>query len=70
MPSIKLGDGDNCDIQVLNFGTFIDGSNKQDVADGLFTSLKDTGFVYLANHSFPKSKIDTMFEWVINEYFV
>lgn len=64
MPGIKLGDGPNCDIQIVNFGAFIEGSNKQVVADALFTSLKDTGFVYLANHSLPKDKIDEMFKWV------
>ena len=64
MAGIKLGDGTNCDIQVIDFGAFIDGSNRQNVADALFTSFKDTGFVYLANHSLPKDKIDEMFRWV------
>jgi isopenicillin N synthase-like dioxygenase len=29
----------------------------------LFTSLKDTGFVYLLNHGLPQEKIDRMFQW-------
>lgn len=66
MQGIKLGDVTDSDIQVLNFGAFLDGSQKQAVADSILTSFKDTGFVYLTNHSLPNEKIDAMFEWVGN----
>lgn len=59
-----MEDATDYDVQVLNFGAFIDGSQKQDIADAMFTSLRETGFVYLVNHSLPQEKIDAMFEWV------
>jgi len=61
MASIKLGVASS--ISVLNFGPFLDGSNKQDVADAVLDSFKATGFVYLINHGLPQDKIDRMFEW-------
>jgi isopenicillin N synthase-like dioxygenase len=64
MSGSKLGSVTDCDVQVIDFGAFVDGSKKQEVADSMFTSLRDTGFVYLANHSLPQEKIDAMFEWV------
>jgi isopenicillin N synthase-like dioxygenase len=68
MPGIKLGVVADGDVSVLDFKAFIDGSHKQDVADAMLTSLKDTGFVYLANHSLPKNKIDEMFKLVSMEF--
>ncbi|KAF8531526.1 thymine dioxygenase [Gautieria morchelliformis] len=62
MPGIKLGAVADGDISVLDFKAFVDGSHKQEVADAMLESLKDTGFVYLANHSLPKNKIDDMFK--------
>jgi len=62
MSSILLGDTSS--IAILDFGPFIDGSNKQDVADAMFASFRDTGFVYLVNHDLPKEKIEGMFQWV------
>ncbi|KAF8592585.1 Clavaminate synthase-like protein [Ramaria rubella] len=61
MVDVKIGDAGN--IQILNFAPFLDGSSKQAVADAMFSSFKDTGFVYLVNHPLPKDKIDGMFEW-------
>jgi len=61
MSSILLGDTSS--IAILDFGPFIDGSNKQDVADAMFASFRDTGFVYLVNHDLPKEKIEEMFQW-------
>ncbi|KAI0917161.1 hypothetical protein AcW1_007571 [Taiwanofungus camphoratus] len=61
MPGIKLGDAQG--IPILNFGPFLDGSAKQEVADAMFESFRDIGFVYLVNHGLPKEKIDTMFDW-------
>jgi hypothetical protein len=51
-------------IATLDFGPFIDGSNKPAVANAMFVSLRDTGFVSIINHDVPKHKIETMFEWV------
>lgn len=62
MSDIKLADHN--DVSVLNFRPFLDGSNKQEVADALFASMKDSGFVYLVNHGLPQDKIDGMFEMV------
>lgn len=62
MAGIKLGYSSS--ISIVNFGSFLDGSSKQEVADAMVASFKDTGFVYLVNHPLPKEKIEGMFEWV------
>ncbi|EKM78967.1 hypothetical protein AGABI1DRAFT_114495 [Agaricus bisporus var. burnettii JB137-S8] len=49
-------------VKTVNFEPFLDGSNKQAVADALLSSFKNEGFVYLVNHGLPQEKIDTMFE--------
>ncbi|TFY58082.1 hypothetical protein EVJ58_g6639 [Rhodofomes roseus] len=59
--AIKLGDVS--DIPIVNFAPFLDGSNKQAVADAMIQSFKNTGFVYLVNHSLPKDKVNEMFAW-------
>jgi len=59
--SIKLGEAHG--IAIVDFGPFLDGSNKQDVADAILQSFKDVGFVYLTNHGLQKDKLDRMFEW-------
>jgi len=51
-------------IHVVDFKPFMDGTDKQAVADAILTSFKNVGFVYLVNHPVPKEKIDSMFEWV------
>ncbi|KIJ31282.1 hypothetical protein M422DRAFT_36291 [Sphaerobolus stellatus SS14] len=48
-------------IKVVDFRPFVDGTNKQAVADAILNSFKDTGFVYLVNHPVPKEKIEEMF---------
>jgi isopenicillin N synthase-like dioxygenase len=62
MTTIRLGDASN--IPILDFGAFLDGSNKQEVADAVLDSFKQVGFVYLVNHGLPQEKIASMFEWV------
>lgn len=62
MSDVKLGDVGG--ITIIDFGAFLDGSNKQDVADAMLQSFQDVGFVYLVNHGLSKEKIDGMFEWV------
>ena len=51
-------------VKVVDFQPFIDGSNKQIVANTLIESLKTIGFVYLVNHGLCQRKIDGMFEMV------
>ncbi|OBZ71618.1 hypothetical protein A0H81_08344 [Grifola frondosa] len=50
-------------IPVLDFGRFLDGSSKQEVADAMLSSFKDIGFVHLVNHGLSQEKIDEMFNW-------
>lgn len=59
--AVKLGDVQG--IPIVNFAAFIDGSNKQEVADTMIDSFKTVGFVYLVNHGLAKEKIDGMFDW-------
>jgi isopenicillin N synthase-like dioxygenase len=51
-------------VKVVDFGPFLDGSDRQGVADAILESFKSTGFVYLANHGLPRDKVAAMFEWV------
>ena len=53
--SVKLGS--HADVSIVDFGPFIDGSDKQGVAKAILTSFKQVGFVYLVNHSLDKEKI-------------
>ncbi|KAH9854674.1 thymine dioxygenase [Lenzites betulinus] len=55
--------GDTKGISVLDFGAFLDGSAKQEVASAMLDSFKRVGFVYLVNHGIPQEKIDDMFQW-------
>ncbi|OJT13986.1 UPF0676 protein [Trametes pubescens] len=61
MPSVTLGDAHG--IAVLDFGSFLDGSARDDVARAMVDSFKRVGFVYLVNHGIPKDKIRAMFDW-------
>ncbi|KAF5353547.1 hypothetical protein D9756_007810 [Leucocoprinus leucothites] len=49
-------------IKVVDFRPFLDGSNKEIVANALLESFKTVGFVYLVNHGLSQEKIDGMFE--------
>lgn len=62
MGHVKIGETGG--ISVIDFGGFLDGSQKQAVADEMLASLKHAGFICLINHGLPKAKIDSMFEWV------
>ncbi|KAJ7118265.1 thymine dioxygenase [Mycena epipterygia] len=48
-------------IAVVDFAPFLDGSNKQAVADEILSSFKEIGFVYLVNHGIPPERIAKMF---------
>ncbi|KAF8188900.1 thymine dioxygenase [Mycena galopus ATCC 62051] len=50
-------------ISVVDFGPFLDGSAKQEVADKMVSAFKEIGFVYLINHGIPEQKRAQMFEW-------
>jgi len=58
---VKLGEAGS--ISLLDFGGFLDGSQKQEVGEAIVASLRDTGFVYLVNHGLDQGKIDQMFSW-------
>lgn len=62
MSDSKLGQIGN--ISIVDFAPFLDGSNKQGVADAVLASFKEIGFVYLVNHGLADDKIKGMFEWV------
>ncbi len=66
MPSDRLdqGDGDSDFVKSVDFGMFINGSDKEYVADTLLNSLRTTGFVYLVNHGLRQDKVEDMFELV------
>ena len=51
-------------VKTVDFGPFLDGSNKQGVANAILDSFKSIGFVYLVNHGLDETKISSMFEWV------
>lgn len=51
-------------IKIVDFGPFLDESDRHGVADAILESFKSTGFVYLANHGLPHDKVAAMFEWV------
>ncbi|KIJ27087.1 hypothetical protein M422DRAFT_191444 [Sphaerobolus stellatus SS14] len=50
-------------IKVVDFSPFVDGTDKQAVANAILSSFKETGFVYLLNHPVPKESIEEMFVW-------
>lgn len=59
---VKLGDVSG--ISIVDFAPFLDGSNKQGVADALLDSFKSVGFAYVVNYGLPKDKVESMFDWV------
>lgn len=52
-------------VNVLDFGLFLDGSHKQEVAEAIISSFKKIGFVCLINHGLSKEKTEAMFDLVI-----
>jgi isopenicillin N synthase-like dioxygenase len=54
-------------IAIIDFAPFLDGSNKQEVANAMLESFKDIGFVYLLNHGIPQERVTQMFEMVRSE---
>ncbi|KIM37686.1 hypothetical protein M413DRAFT_448220 [Hebeloma cylindrosporum] len=50
-------------VKTVDFGPFLDGSDKQGVANAILDSFKSIGFVYLVNHGLDEAKIASMFEW-------
>ena len=59
---VKLGDVSG--ISIVDFAPFLDGSNKQDVADVLLDSFKSVGFAYVVNYGMSKDEVENMFDWV------
>jgi isopenicillin N synthase-like dioxygenase len=57
-------------VKTIDFGQFLDGSDRQGVANAILDSFKSIGFIYLVNHGLEKVKIDSMFEWVRFDMFV
>jgi len=53
---------------VVDFSSFLDGTNKQAVAEEILSSFKRVGFVYLLNHGIPPERVAKMFT-VSKEYF-
>ena len=56
--------GDVNGIPIVSLASFMNGSNKQAVAEAMLDSFKTIGFVYLVDHGLSKDKIDGMFDWV------
>ena len=54
----------NSTVKVVDFGPFLDGSDRQGVSNAILDSFKTTGFVYLINHGLSQDMIDSMFFWV------
>ncbi|KAF8954069.1 thymine dioxygenase [Flammula alnicola] len=50
-------------VKTVDFAPFLDGSDRQGVADAILESFKSIGFVYLTNHGLPQDKIASMFKW-------
>ena len=51
-------------VPVIDFGLFLNGTNRQEVAGAMLRSFQDTGFVQLVNHGLPSQDIEAMFDWV------
>lgn len=62
MADVKIGQ--TAGISVVDYGPFLDGSRKQEVADAIIASFKEIGFVYLVNHGLEAHKVNGMFDWV------
>ncbi|KAF8529708.1 hypothetical protein BU17DRAFT_79791 [Hysterangium stoloniferum] len=62
MSNVKLGDESG--IQVVDFAPFLDGTDKQGVADAILESFKDARFVYRVKLDLPGQrslqKLDTL----------
>ncbi|KAJ7683431.1 thymine dioxygenase [Mycena rosella] len=52
----------NAEISKIDFAAFLDGSDKQAVADKILASFKTTGFVYLLNHGIHPEQVAKMFK--------
>jgi isopenicillin N synthase-like dioxygenase len=52
----------NSQVQIVDLGPFLDGSDKPSVAAAILESFKSIGFVYLINHGLSEDKIASMFE--------
>ncbi|OCH91839.1 thymine dioxygenase [Obba rivulosa] len=61
MADVRMGDEHG--ISVIDFGAFLNGAKKQEVADAMLKSFQDTGFVYLVNHGISQDKVQSMFDW-------
>jgi len=57
-------------VKTIDFGPFLDGSDRQGVANAILDSFKSIGFIYLVNHGLDKVKVTSMFEWVRFDMFI
>ena len=64
MTVTEHAEAESFSVKVVDFGPFLDGSNKNGVAEALVKSFTSTGFVYLTNHPMPQVKISAMLELV------
>lgn len=51
-------------VPVVDFGLFLNGTDRQAVADAMLHSFQNIGFVQLVNHGLPQAEIEAMFSWV------
>ena len=60
--AVKVGETGG--ISVIDFGAFINETDKLAVGEAMLESFRKIGFVYLVNHGIPQDKVNEMFEWV------
>lgn len=53
-------------LKVVDFKPFLEGRDKQGVANAIVEAFQSVGFVYLVNHGLPEHKISAMFEMVMS----
>lgn len=57
-------DNGGVNVGIVDFGPFLDGTDKQGVGDAMLEAFKTIGFVYIVNHGLEQERIEEMFEWV------
>jgi hypothetical protein len=51
-------------LNVVDFSSFTDSTDKQNVSNAILSSLQSIGFVCITNHGLPDESVQAMFEWV------
>ena len=54
----------NSAVKIVDFGPFLNGSDRQGVSNAILDCFQTTGFVYLINHGLSQNLIESMFFWV------